>query len=197
MARRKFDDDELHWYAIDVVRQKEFLAGYFFNKRGCRTFIPTETKFQKRSRYAKSKIEVVRAEFPGVVFVGFPTAPNWLDVMSMNLVNGVLSIPDGMGRVYPRRIDTSTKDWLNYRSTRLDGQMTLERQIILHKGHEIERSVQLVHVQGRGVVRSSTSLKAKASSDRPVVINAAGERAKMLGGILHAAAERNNVSIAA
>jgi hypothetical protein len=197
MARRKFDDDELHWYAIDVMRQKEFLAGYFFNKRGCMTFIPTMTKFQKRSRYAKSKVEVVRAEFPGVVFVGFPKPPNWFEVMSMSLVNGVLSIPDSMGRVYPRRIDTSSRDWLDYRSSRLDGQMTLERQIIIHRGQEVEKTVQLVHVQGRGVIRSSSSLKAKASSDRPVIITAAGERAKMLGGMLTAAADKTCQPVAA
>lgn len=197
MARRKFADDELHWYAIDVTRQKEFLAGYFFNKRGCMTFIPTETKFQKRSRYAKSKIEVVRAEFPGVVFVGFPEAPNWLEVMAMNLVNGVLSIPDSMGRVYPRRIDTASRDWLDYRGTRLDGQLTMERQIILHKGQEVERTVALVHVQGRGIVRSSSSLKAKASADRPVVITAAGKRAEMLGGLLKKDADKSCQRVAA
>jgi hypothetical protein len=192
VARRKFQDDELHWYAIDVMRQKEFLAGYFFNKRGCMTFIPTMTKFQKRSRYAKGKVEV-----PGTVFVGFPEAPNWFQVMSMNLVNGVLSVPDSMGRVYPRRIDTASRDWINYRSTRLDGQMTLERQIIVYKGQEVEKTVQLVHVQGRGVIRSSTSLKAKASKDRPVVVRAAGERARMLGGLLGAAADTSCREVAA
>jgi hypothetical protein len=197
VARRKFQDDELHWYAIDVMRQKEFLAGYFFNKRGCMTFIPTMTKFQKRSRYAKGKVEVVRPEFPGTVFVGFPEAPNWFQVMSMNLVNGVLSVPDSMGRVYPRRIDTASRDWINYRSTRLDGQMTLERQIIVYKGQEVEKTVQLVHVQGRGVIRSSTSLKAKASKDRPVVVRAAGERARMLGGLLGAAADTSCREVAA
>lgn len=197
MARRKFADDELHWYAIDVVRQKEFLAGYFFNKRGCMTFIPTETKFQKRSRYAKGKIEVVRPEFPGTIFVGFPGEPNWFDVMSMNLVNGALSLPDASGMVYPRRIDTASREWLRYRATRLDGQMTLERQLIIYRGQEVEKTVALVHVQGRGVIRSSTSLKAKASGNRPVVVTAAGERAKMLGGMLRKDADKSCQPVAA
>ena len=197
MARRKFQDDELHWYALDAVRQKEYLAGYIFNKHGWMTFIPTETSFRKKNRYTKGKIEVVRPALPGMVFVGFPSAPDWLDVMSMNLVNGVLSIPDAFGRVYPRRIDTASVQWVKYRGSQLDGQMTLERQIIIYKGQEVEKTVQLVHVQGRGVVRSSMSLKAKAAKDRPVVITAAGERAKMLGGMLTGATDTSCREVAA
>lgn len=188
MARRKYEEDELHWYALDVVRQKEYVAGYLLNKRGCMTFIPTETKFRKKNRYAKGKIEVAYAAFSGVVFVGFPAAPNWLEVMSINLVNGVLSIPDDNGRVYPRRIDTASREWIDYRSRQTDGQLTIERHRmpVRIKGEtvEVERSVPLISVQGKGVIRSPSMLKTKASSSRPLVVRAAGERAKMLAAIL-------------
>ena len=183
---RKFDDDELYWYALDVVRQKEYVAGYIFNRRGWMTFIPTETSFRKKNRYTKSRVEVVRPVLPGLVFVGFPHMPDWPAVHGMNLVNGVVSVPDAQGRVYPRRIDTASRAWIAYRGGQLDGRMTLERQIMLHRGQEVERSVALVHVQGRGVVRSPKSLKAKASSDRPVLVRAAGERAQVLGAMMHA-----------
>lgn len=197
MAKRVFEDDELYWYALDVVRQKEFLAGYLFNKQGWMTFIPTQTGFRKKNRYTKGTVEVVRPALPGMVFVGFPVLPPWLQVMSMNLVNGVLSVPDSQGRVYPRRIDTASRQWIDYRGSQLDGQMTLERQIVLHRGQEVEKVVPLISVQGRGVVRSGMSLKAKAASDRPLVIRAAGERAKMIGGMLAGAADKGCQAVAA
>jgi hypothetical protein len=194
---RTFDADELHWYALDVVRQKEYVAGHIFNRMGWMTFIPTETRFRRKNRYAKAQLEVAHPEFPGVVFVGFPQAPNWLRVMSLHLVNGVISVPDIEGRVYPRRIETGTKEWMDFRAFRTDGQLTIERHKVLVrvKGEEveIERSVPFVQVQGRGVIRSTKNLKTKAGGDRPIVIRAAGERARLLGELLgktpHVAAE--------
>jgi len=178
--RRQFDDDELHWYALDVVRQKEFLAGYFLQKRGCVTFIPTETRFRKRNRYTKGgKLEVAYANIPGTIFVGFDGPPNWFEVMNMSLVNGVLSIDDK-----PHRIDTTSQEWLDYRGHQLDGSLVVEKQIIRFKGQDVERSAALIHMQGRGVLRSHLSIKAKASSDRPVVIRAAGARARAIGALL-------------
>ncbi|HEV7345485.1 MAG TPA: transcription termination/antitermination NusG family protein [Devosia sp.] len=179
MAKRQYDDDELHWYALDVVRQKEYVAGYLLNKMGAMTFIPTSTRFRKKNRYSKGKMEVAHATISGTIFVGFPTAPVWYRVMSMHLVNGVLSV-DGR----PRRIDTASRGWLEYRGRQLDGQLTLERHLVLHKGQEVERSAALISVQGRGVLRTHTNLKLKAAKDRPLVIRAAGERARILGTML-------------
>lgn len=181
--RKVFDADELHWYALDVMRQKEYLAGYQFQRRGCMTFIPTEMGFRKKNRYTKGKMEVARPGLPGTIFVGFPTAPNWFEVMRMNLVNGVLSLDDR-----PRRIDTASRAWVEYRAHQLDGAMTLERHKVKVKvgGEEveIERSVALIRVQGRDVIRTHANLKAKAAQDRPVVIRAAGERARAIGAML-------------
>lgn len=181
--RKHFEGDELHWYAIDVVRQKEYLAGYQFQRRGCMTFIPTEMGFRKKNRYTKGKMEVARPGMPGTIFVGFPAAPNWYDVMNMNLVNGVLSLDDK-----PRRIDTASREWTKYRAHQLDGAMVIERHKVKVKVDreevEIERSVALIRVQGRDVIRTHANLKAAASHNRPVVITAAGERARILGGIL-------------
>lgn len=180
---RDFTSDELHWYAIDVIRQKEYLAGYQFQRRGCMTFIPTDMGFRKKNRYTKGKMEVARPALPGTIFVGFPQSPNWYDVMSMNLVNGVLSLDDR-----PRRIDTASREWTKYRAHQLDGAMTIERHKVMvmvdREEVEIERSVALIRVQGRDVIRTHSNLKAKASHNRPVVITAAGERARILGGIL-------------
>lgn len=180
MARIKtFDDDELHWYALDVVRQKEYVSGFIFNRMGCVTFIPTEMRFRKKNRYSKGKLEVAFPALPGVVFVGFPGAPDWYRVMSLHLVNGVLSLDNK-----PRRIETGTAEWVNYRSRQTDGQLVLERHKVKHKGEEIERSVSLVKVQGRGVIRAPWMLKEKASAGRPVVIQPQGERKRILHSLL-------------
>jgi hypothetical protein len=182
-AAGDFFADELHWYAIDVLRQKEYLAGHLFQRRGCMTFIPTDMGFRKKNRYTKGKMEVARPALPGTIFVGFPGAPNWYEVMSMNLVNGVLSLDDA-----PRRIDTGSREWTLYRSRQLDGALTIERHKVALKVDgvevEIERSVALIRVQGRDVIRTHANLKAKAAHNRPVVITAAGQRARTLGGIL-------------
>lgn len=184
MARsggKKFDDDELHWYALDVVRQKEYVAGHILQRMGCMTFIPTETRFRKQNRYRKGKIEVAYPAIPGMVFAGFDGAPDWYRVMNMHLVNGVLSLDN-----QPRRIDTSNKEWIWYRGHQLDGSLVIEKQRMRYKGEDVNRSVSLVHIQGRGVLRSPLSIKAKASTNRPVVITAAGERARRLGAIIGA-----------
>lgn len=187
----EFESDELHWYAIDVARQKEYVAGFLFNRMECMTFIPTEMRFRKKNRYAKGKIEVAFAAIPGVVFVGFVGTPNWYRVMSMHLVNGVLST-DGRAR----RIDPTSKDWLHYRAHQLDGQLVIERHKVLFKGQEVERSAALVQVQGRGVIRSPWSLKNKAGGDRPIVIRVAGERGRIMK-VLFGAPEQEGLEAAA
>lgn len=174
--RQEYADDELHWYALDVVRQKEYVAGHILNRMGCVTFIPTETRFRKQNRYRKGKIEVGYAAIPGTVFAGFPEAPDWFRVMNMHLVNGVLSVDDK-----PRRLDTSSEEWIKYRGRQLDGSLVIEKQRVYFRGELVDKSVSLISLQGRGVLRSPLSIKAKASSHRPVVITAAGERARKLG----------------
>lgn len=177
--KREFDGDELHWYALDVMRQKEYVAGHIFQRRGCMTFIPTEMRFRKKNRYTKGKLEVASAGIPGTIFVGFPSSPNWFEVMSMHLVNGVLSLDNR-----PHRIDTASPEWIQYRAKQLDGCMTIERQMIRYRGQEIEGSATLISVQGRGVIRTHANMRVKAATNRPVVIRAAGERARILGAIL-------------
>ena len=177
--KHSFDDDELHWYALDVVRQKEYVAGYILGRMGAMTFIPTETRFRKQNRYRKSKVEVGYAAIPGTIFAGFQGAPNWFRVMNLHLVNGVLSLDDK-----PRRIDTACRDWINYRSRQLDGSLVIEKQRVMIRGVVVDKSATLIQIQGRGVLRSPLSIKAKAASNRPVVVRAAGERARALGSIL-------------
>lgn len=199
MTRRRFSDDELHWYALDVVRQKEYVAGHIFNRLGWETFIPTTTHYRRRNRYAKAKVEVAYAALPGVVFVGFPTTPDWYRVMGMHLVNGVLSIDDR-----PRRLDVKDREWLAWRSSQNNGHLVIEklkqnRYIKAIGGRaDVEVSTSSIHVEGRGLLRApdvQKHMKSKREfgqgdkvmvSDGPfrftsgTVVHLAGERAKVL-----------------
>lgn len=140
----------MHWYALDVVRQKEYLAGRILQRRmGCATFIPTETRWRKPNRFAKSKREVAFAALPGTIFAGFPGGPDWLKLFDVPLVTGVLSIGDR-----PMRIRTDDKDWVRYRGSQLDGYLVVERVKGTYKGEAVWRSQSGIHVQGRGVLRA-------------------------------------------
>jgi transcription antitermination factor NusG len=195
----KFKDGDRHWYAIDVVRQKEYVAGHIFQRMGCETFIPTETRYRKRNRYVKAKVEVAYAALPGVVFVGFPRSPDWYRVMRMHLVNGVLSID-----AKPRRIDTAEKEWIGYRAGQNDGHLVIEKvrqnRFIkaLHARADVDVSVSSIHVEGKGLLRApevQKHMKSKKEfgqgdmvmvSEGPFrfsagsVIQITGERAKVL-----------------
>lgn len=147
-GKRHYGDDGVRWYALDVARQKEYLAGYILNRMGFETFIPTETRWRKRNRYAKAKVEIAFAAVPGVIFVALPLCPDWLRVMGISVVTGVLSIGD-----VPTPVDA--EELGRYRATQLDGRMVVERRRVRAKGGgEVERSERLIHVQGRGVLRA-------------------------------------------
>jgi transcription antitermination factor NusG len=199
MTRRQFERDERHWYALDVVRQKEYVAGHIFTRLGCETFIPTTTRYRKRGRYARAKVEVAYAALPGVVFVGFPAAPDWYRVLGMHLVNGVLSIDSR-----PRRIDIHDKEWIDYRAGQNNGHLVIEKVRqnryvkALHARADVDVSTSSIHVEGRGILRAPEVQKHMTSNrefgqgdkvmvaDGPfrfasgTVVQLSGERAKVL-----------------
>lgn len=143
-------DPELHasWYALDVVRQKEYLAGYFINQMGFRTLIPTETRWRKKSRYTKGKVEVPFAAVPGVIFVALPASPPWLRILELSLVTGVLSVGD-----MPMPLDVG--ELMRYMAGQLDGHLVVERVKVRGKGGvPVDGSRRSIFVQGRGVLRA-------------------------------------------
>jgi transcription antitermination factor NusG len=149
MRRRKDEATETErWYALDVVRQKEYLAGYILNRMGYPTFIPTETRWRKKNRYAKSKSEIAFAAVPGTIFVQLPLMPPWPRILDLSPVAGVLSIGD-----VPVPLDT--KELWKYRATQLDGRLVVERAKVRGKGGEtLEVSQRSIFVQGRGILRA-------------------------------------------
>lgn len=142
------DDAGGRWYALDVVRQKEYVAGYILNRMGYATFIPTETRWRRRNRYARAKVEVAFAAIPGVIFVCLPAEPNWPRLLGLSVITGVLSIAD-----VPRPLDAG--ELWRYRAGQLDGHLVVERvKVVGRGGVGVWRSRRSISVQGRGVLRA-------------------------------------------
>jgi transcription antitermination factor NusG len=139
--------NDVSWYALEVVRQKEYVAGFILKRRfAVETFIPTVTRWRYRHRYARVKSELAFAALPGVIFCGFADTPPWYDVMRAPLVIGVLSSGNGPARVDARELDA-------YRATQLDGHLVLEPPARA-AGGATGRGGRAIRVRGRGILHA-------------------------------------------
>ena len=153
--------EELDWYALEVVRQKEYVAGFLLKRQfGCETFIPTETRWRRRNRYSRRKSEVAYAAIPGVIFAGFPGPPAWFHLMRLPHITGVLSIGDRPATVDGKQLSV-------YRATQLDGHLVIERVKVSYRGGEAERSQRFIFVEGRGILRAPQEQRHMRSSATP------------------------------
>jgi transcription antitermination factor NusG len=138
--------DELSWYALEVVRQKEYVAGFILKRQfAVATFIPTQTRWRYRNRHSRVKSELAFAAIPGVIFVGFADPPAWYYIMRMPLVTGVLSMGGRPARIDRRELDA-------YRASQLDGRLVLERPSPAND--EAGRGRRSIFVEGRGLLRA-------------------------------------------
>lgn len=166
----KGSGDEAQWYALRVLPQKEFLVAYLLRKQGVRTFVPTETRFRRRTRYVRSKTEFAHPVIPGCVFAGFDGSPAWFNVLKNRAIIG----PEGMDG-HPWRLQIEGRDGLfSFLASTIDGCLV------------IEGGQRLIHVQGRGMVRSPTtqvrtiSPRKRRDPDAPIAVEATGRRARLL-----------------
>ena len=149
---------ELDWYALEVVRQKEYVAGFLLKRQlGCETFIPTETRWRRRNRYARGKSEIAYAAIPGVIFAGFPGPPAWFHLMRLPYITGVLSIGERPATVDGKQLSA-------YRETQLDGHLVIERVSVSYRGGKVERSQRSIFVEGRGILRAPREQRHMRSS---------------------------------
>ena len=81
--------DERHWYALRVRPQAEYVVSYLLLKGGVEAFVPTETRFRRRTRYAAQKAEFAYPLIPGLIFAGFPGEPAWYYLLRNPLILGV------------------------------------------------------------------------------------------------------------
>lgn len=94
----------LNWYALIVPPGKEYVAALLLERRwGCRTYVPTETRWRRRNRYCKSKEEFAFAVAPRYVLAGFSGLPRWFDVLTSPAITDVIRLNDN-----PKRLDRTT-----------------------------------------------------------------------------------------
>lgn len=90
------------WYGLIVLIQREYVVAEMLRRQGLATFIPTEIRALKRASYSKGRAEFAVPFMPGLVFVGFPSAPAWYDVLRNHLIVAPFSLgTDGL----PTRLD--------------------------------------------------------------------------------------------
>lgn len=102
MRARRLTTDDLIWYCLLVVPQRELDVDDELRRRGFESFVPRRSIWQRRNRYTKSKIE---KEYPlqgltGYVFIGFWTdPPPWASVCDVDHVISPLGFNDVPSRI--------------------------------------------------------------------------------------------------
>ena len=94
----------LNWYALIARPGREYVAALIMERHwGCKTYVPTETRWRRRNRYCKAKEQFAFAVAPRYVLAGFSGAPHWLFVLDEPAISDVIRL-DGQ----PKRLDRST-----------------------------------------------------------------------------------------
>ena len=94
----------LNWYALIARPGREYVASLILERHwGCKTYVPTETRWRRRNRYCKAKEQFAFAVAPRYVLAGFSGAPHWLFVLDEPSISDVIRL-DGQ----PKRLDRST-----------------------------------------------------------------------------------------
>ena len=94
----------LNWYALIARPGREYVAALILERHwGCKTYVPTETRWRRRNRYCKAKEQFAFAVAPRYVLAGFSGAPHWLFVLDEPSISDVIRL-DGQ----PKRLDRST-----------------------------------------------------------------------------------------
>lgn len=135
-------DDDPQWYVVRVLLQREYVVAEMLRKQGFATFVPTEVRGLKRSSYSKGQAEFAVPILPGLVFVGFPSAPAWYDVLEHN---HLIVAPFSLGSAgMPTRLDFIKLFGFFNRVN--DGCMIRDRD-----------GLRLIHVPGRKPIRPLTT----------------------------------------
>ncbi len=91
------------WYALNVARQKEFVAEQILRDKGYVVRVPViHTQRRRPHRRAKTKLLQAVPHFPGWVFIGFHSEAerDWEALRRIKLVQGVFS-PTGEPLCFP------------------------------------------------------------------------------------------------
>lgn len=83
--------EELRWYALLIVPQKEAAAQEMLARKGITTYCPMGFKWRKANKFSADQDLYSHPLMPGWVFAGMPRdCPPWHDVVSLALVRAVV-----------------------------------------------------------------------------------------------------------
>jgi len=153
-----------NWYALRVRPQAEYVVAYLLRQQGVRTFVPTEARFRRRTRYTKSKAGFAHPEIPSCVFAGFDGEPAWYYLLKNRLILGVEGMDGHAWRFDPGKLH-------EFFGRTHDGCMVFDG------------GLRMVSVPGLGLLRSPTTqvkVVSKRRRDEDPVVEPTGRRAKLL-----------------
>ena len=126
---------ELDWYVLVVPAQKEYVAAFLLEKVGAATYVPTETRWRRKNRYAKTKEEFAFPVAPRYVFAGFAGPVPWHRVFSVSQVKAVIGISG-----VPQLIDEERM--ARFRARIPNGRLSIETVAVRIKGgRTVEKGV--------------------------------------------------------
>jgi len=102
-TRRRRPDRSLEWYAFTTPPQKEGVATKVLDAIGCKTCVPTEIKYRRKNRYAKSRKAVAYPMMQRYVFVGFDGPVPWRQIHDLPCISRVISV-DGRPAKLPKGV---------------------------------------------------------------------------------------------
>lgn len=83
--------EDLRWYALLIVPQKEAVAQEMLARKGIMTYCPMGFKWRKANKFAIDQDLFSHPLMPGWVFAGMPhECPPWHEVVSLALVRAVV-----------------------------------------------------------------------------------------------------------
>lgn len=124
--------ERLSWFVLSTRSNAEFSAAEKVAELGYQTFVPTEGRYRRRSRYAKEKDLQQFPLMPSYVFFASPAneRPRWFDVLTVEPVIGVISAGG-----QPATVRESVVDELMLRHVKQEFQPP-ECQKFMKSGHE-------------------------------------------------------------
>lgn len=168
----KTSGDETCWYALRVRPQAEYITAYMLRSRGVRTYVATETRWRRRSRHVVKPAEFAYPQIPGIVFAGFPGQPQWLPLLSNQLVLGAIGYHGEPFELDPGRLH-------RFFASALNGHLV------------VARGLSMVHIEPSGqgpsrLVRAPTTqvrIVSKRKLAEPEVVEATGSVAAVINGL--------------
>ena len=139
---------------------------YMLRRQDVWTFVPTEERFRRRTRYVKSKAGFASPIMPGCVFARFDGEPAWYYLLKNNLIIGVEGTDGIPWELRPGEL-------YSYFARTLDGCMVFDK------------GLRMIQVPGRGLLRGPrTQVKVvshkKRSEDETPVVEPKGVKARIL-----------------